>query len=96
MDYHYHLLVETGRATLVRGMRHLGGVYTQRLNRRHGRVGHLFQGRYHAILVERDAHLLELSRYLLTEIAAHAGLHYSSVSKIIKSWEEEKNSRFKT
>ena len=65
MDNHYHLLIETGRATLGRGMRHLGGVYTQRLNRVHDRVGHVFQGRYKAILVERDAHLLELSRYVV-------------------------------
>lgn len=65
MDNHYHLLVETGRPTLGRGMRHLSGVYSQRLNRAHGRVGHVFQGRYKAILVERDAHLLELSRYLV-------------------------------
>ena len=65
MNNHYHLLIETGRPTLGRGMRHLGGVYTQRFNRLHGRVGHLFQGRYKAILVERDAHLLELGRYLV-------------------------------
>jgi hypothetical protein len=168
MDNHDHLLVETVRPTLGRGMRHLGGVYSQRLNRAHGRVGHVFQGRYKAILVERDAHLLELGRYvvlnplragmvqaandwrwssdraevadrmpaagdevprlqrhptrpalsslgestqkrgewmtaayrehgyLLTEIAAHAGLHYSSISKIIKAWAEAGNSRIKT
>ena len=45
MDNHYHLLVETVEATLSLGMRHLNGVYTQRFNRRHGRVGHVFQGR---------------------------------------------------
>lgn len=65
MGNHYHLLVETPRANLSRGMRQLNGVYTQRFNRAHGRVGHLFQGRYKAILVEREAHLLELCRYVV-------------------------------
>ncbi len=65
MDNHYHLLIETPEANLSRGMRQLNGVYTQRLNRAHGRVGHVFQGRYKALLVERDAYLLELARYLV-------------------------------
>jgi hypothetical protein len=46
-------------------MRHLNGVYTQRFNRRHGLVGHLFQGRFKGILVERETHLLELARYVV-------------------------------
>jgi hypothetical protein len=46
-------------------MRQLNGLYTQGFNRRHRRVGHLFQGRFKAILVEKDAHLLELARYLV-------------------------------
>lgn len=65
MGNHYHLMVETPRANLATGMRQLNGVFTQGTNRRHGRVGHLFQGRYKAILVERDAYLLELSRYIV-------------------------------
>lgn len=65
MDNHYHLLVETPDANLSLGMRQLNGVYTQRFNRRHERVGHLFQGRFKAILVEKDAHLLELCRYVV-------------------------------
>lgn len=65
MDNHYHLLVETPRANLSLGMRQLNGVYTQAFNRRHRRVGHLFQGRFKAILVEKDVHLLELSRYVV-------------------------------
>jgi len=64
MGNHYHLLVETPEPTLSRGMRDLNGVTTQRFNRRHGRTGHLFEGRFKAILVEREAHLLELVRYL--------------------------------
>ncbi len=65
MDNHYHLLIETPDANLSQGMRQLNGVYTQRFNRQHQRVGHLFQGRYKAILVERDSHLLELCRYVV-------------------------------
>ncbi len=64
MRNHYHLVLETVEANLSRGMRHLNGVYTQRFNRRHGRVGHVFQGRYKAILVQKDAYLLTLSRYV--------------------------------
>lgn len=65
MDNHYHILVETIEGNLSQGMRQLNGVFTQRSNRRHGRVGHVFQGRYKAILVERDSYLLELSRYVV-------------------------------
>lgn len=65
MDNHYHLLLETPQPNLARGMRQLNGIYTQRFNRRHDRAGHLFQGRYKAILVEREAHLLELCRYIV-------------------------------
>ena len=65
MSNHYHLLVETPQASLSRGMRHLNGVYTQRFNRRRGRAGHVFQGRYKAILVEKEAYLLELARYVV-------------------------------
>lgn len=65
MDNHYHLLIETPEANLAKGMRQLNGVYTQSFNRLHGRVGHVFQGRYKAILVERDSYLLELARYIV-------------------------------
>jgi hypothetical protein len=64
MDNHYHLLVETPRSGLNRALRYLNGVYTQTFNRRHKRVGHLFQGRYKAILVEKASYLLQLSRYV--------------------------------
>ena len=64
MRNHYHLLVETPAANLSRAMRQLNGVYTQDFNRRYRRAGHLFQGRYKAILVDKDAYLLELSRYI--------------------------------
>lgn len=65
MTNHYHLLVETPDANLSKGMRQLNGTFTQAINRKHKRVGHLFQGRYKAILVDKDAYLLELSRYIV-------------------------------
>ncbi len=65
MDNHYHLVVETADTNLSKGMRQLNGVYTQYFNRRHNRVGHVFQGRFKAILVDKDAYLLELSRYVV-------------------------------
>lgn len=65
MSNHYHLLVETPDANLSSGMRQLNGVYTQRYNRRHHKVGHLFQGRYKAILVDKNSYLLELARYIV-------------------------------
>jgi len=65
MGNHYHLIVETPEANLSRGMRQLNGVYTQRYNVRHGRVGHVFQGRYKAVVVEKERHLLELCRYVV-------------------------------
>jgi putative transposase len=64
MTNHYHLLVETLDANLSKGMRHLNGVYTQTINRTHRRVGHLFQGRFKGILVEKENYLLELARYI--------------------------------
>jgi REP element-mobilizing transposase RayT len=65
MDNHYHLLLETPQPNLSQGMRQLNGRYTQAFNRRHRRVGHLLQGRFTAILVEKEAHLLELCRYVV-------------------------------
>jgi REP element-mobilizing transposase RayT len=65
MTNHYHLLLETPEANLSRGMRHLNGVYTQAFNRRHARSGHVMQGRFKAILVEKESHLLELARYVV-------------------------------
>lgn len=62
---HYHLLLETLDANLALGMRQLNGSYAQAFNRRRGRVGHVFEGRYRAILVETDGHLLQLSRYVV-------------------------------
>lgn len=65
MTNHYHLLIETPDANLSKGMRQLNGVYTQYMNRMHQRVGHVFQGRFKAILVDRGNYLLELARYVV-------------------------------
>jgi len=65
MTNHYHLLVETSQPTLSKGMKYLNGSYTQRYNRRHQRIGHVFQGRYKSILVEKENYLRELSRYIV-------------------------------
>jgi REP element-mobilizing transposase RayT len=64
MGNHYHFVLHTREANLSLLMRHINGVYTQRFNRRHGLVGHLFQGRFKAVLVDRDAYLLEVCRYV--------------------------------
>jgi REP element-mobilizing transposase RayT len=65
MTNHYHLLMETPDGNLAKGMRQLNGVYTQRFNAVHGRCGHVFQGRYKAIIVQKEAYLKELARYIV-------------------------------
>ncbi len=64
MSNHYHLLAKTPEGNLQRCMRHLNGVYTQRYNRLKNTDGPLFRGRYKAILVDHDAYLLQLSKYI--------------------------------
>ena len=64
MSNHYHLLVQTPDANIARCMRHINGVYTQYFNRKHKQDGQLFRGRYKAVLVEEDSHLLEVMRYI--------------------------------
>ena len=76
MDNHYHLVIETPDGNLSKGMRQLNGVYTQAFNRRHHRVGHLFQGRFKGILVQKDSHFLEICRYVvLNPVRAKAVKH---------------------
>lgn len=65
MDNHYHLMIETPDGNLALGMRQLNGVYTQARNKRYNKTGHLFQGRYKAILIQKDSHLLEVCRYVV-------------------------------
>lgn len=64
MSNHFHLMVATPRGNLSEFMRHFNISYTVAYNRRHKRVGHLYQGRYKAILIDKDSYLLELSRYV--------------------------------
>jgi REP element-mobilizing transposase RayT len=94
MDNHYHLMIETPEGNLSAGMRQLNGIYTQRFNRRHGRVGHVFQGRFKAILVERQSYLLELCRYvvlnpvratMVEDIAQYAWSSYPSTVGIART-----------
>lgn len=65
MGNHFHLVVETPQANLARGMRRLNSEYAQGFNGRYGRVGHVFQGRYKAVLIEKSTHLLEVCRYVV-------------------------------
>ena len=64
MSTHYHVLVRTPNPDLARGMQRLNSCYAQHFNRRHGETGHRFERRYHSVLIESDAHALELVRYL--------------------------------
>jgi len=73
MSNHYHLLIETPEIGLSRGVKWLNQRYAESFNESHGRVGHLFQGRFKGILVERQGHLLELVRYIvLNPVRCHA------------------------
>lgn len=80
MGNHYHLLIETPKPNLFQGMRELNGVYTQAFNRCHGRSGHVLQGRFKAILVDKEAYLLELARYVVLN-PVRAGL-----ARAAKDW----------
>jgi REP-associated tyrosine transposase len=74
---HFHLLVETPEPNLARGMRILNGTYAQGFNKRHRRVGHVFQGPYRTELVNRDGHLLEVCRYIaLNPLRAGLGVDW--------------------
>ena len=82
MDNHYHLLLKTPFGNISRAMRHINGVYTQRFNRLEQRDGPLFRGRYKAILIDSDAYLLQVSRYI------HLNPHNANLDHKLKlvSW----------
>lgn len=65
MSNHYHLLLETSDGNLSAGMKLLNSAYAQYFNHSHDRTGHLFQGRFKAIVVEKESYLLELCRYIV-------------------------------
>jgi REP element-mobilizing transposase RayT len=73
MPNHYHLIVDTDREHLSAGMHRLNFLYAQRFNRRHDRVGHLFQSRFGAYVIESDEHLLAALHYV-AENPVRAGL----------------------
>jgi putative transposase len=73
LDNHFHLLVETRRPALSKGMQRLNGLYAMRFNRRYNRVGHLFQGRFTARIVEDDDALATVAHYIF-ENATRVGL----------------------
>ncbi|MBU1919173.1 transposase [bacterium] len=96
MPNHYHLLVETPRANISRAMRHIGAVYTQWFNRKESRDGPLFRGRYKAILVDEDAYLVELLRYihlnpvkskLVKQAQDHPWTSQRAYLRSLKSWQ---------
>lgn len=95
MPNHYHLLLTTPKANLSRFMRHLDGVYTQRFNRHHKKDGHLFRGRYKAILVQEDEYLTRLVRYIhLNPVQANLvqdpkDYPWSSHGRYLKAKDEE-------
>jgi len=64
MDNHYHLILETPKGNLLKVMHGLNGGYTGYFNRKYGRNGHLFQGRYKGIIIDKDSYLIPLSRYV--------------------------------
>src|SRR5215210_8075808 len=65
MGNHYHLLLDTPRGNLSDAMRNLNGCYTQASNRRHTRTGHVFEGRFRSIVVERESYLRRVCRYIV-------------------------------
>ncbi len=65
MNNHYHLIIETPKANLSQGMRQLNGIYTQNFNRRHRRSGHVFQGRFKSILIDKKNFLLDLATHVV-------------------------------
>jgi len=80
MDNHYHLLLETPQPNLSKGMHLLNSIFSQTFNRKHRRVGHVLQGRFKSILVEKESHLLEVARYVVlnpvrAKVVEHPGQH---------------------
>ena len=72
MGNHYHLVLQTGLANLSEVMHRINAVYSQAFNRRHDRHGHLLEGRFKAVHVDRDNYLLKACRYIdLNPVRAH-------------------------
>ncbi|MBM4272279.1 MAG: hypothetical protein FJ139_09025 [Deltaproteobacteria bacterium] len=89
MDNHFHLIVKTPRANLQEFMRHFNISYTSYFNRRHNRVGHLYQGRYKSFLIDADSYLLEVSRYVHlnpVRIKEYSGLRLTEKKKHLRRY----------
>lgn len=80
MTNHFHLIIETPRMNLSEGMQELNGAYACYYNKKYGRVGHLFQNRFHSAIVTKDAHFLELIRYIVLN-PVKAG-----IAESVESW----------
>ncbi|MEN8208767.1 MAG: transposase [Candidatus Fermentibacteria bacterium] len=97
MGTHFHLMLETPDGNISRGMHILHSSYAQYFNRRHGCVGHVFQGRYHSILVQRELYLLELCRYIVLNpvragLVKHPGEYtWSSFNETIGTLNQERS-----
>lgn len=89
MTNHYHVVIETQEPNLSKGMGWLNGNFTRKFNHTYNRVGHIFQGRFHSVLVEKQSYLLELARYVVLNpvragIVKHPGAwNWSSYSSMI-------------
>ena len=89
MQNHFHLLRMTPEANLRNFMQRFNTTYTAYFNRRHRRSGHLFQGRYKAILIEKDEYLVGLSRYIHlnpVRIKKYSQLEIEKKRKILKGY----------
>jgi len=78
MTNHVHLVIDVPALTISRGMQILNGQFAQAFNRRHGYVGHLFQGRFHDVRVDTEAYLLQVSKYVVLN-PARAGMVQEAV-----------------
>lgn len=95
MGTHFHLMLETPDGNISRGMHILHSTYAQYFNRKHGCVGHVFQGRFHSVLVQRELYLLVLCRYIVLNpiragLVNHPGEYtWSSFNEMIGTIKQE-------
>jgi REP element-mobilizing transposase RayT len=95
MSNHFHLLIETPKANLSKAMHYINTSYTTYINKKRNRSGHLFQGRYKAIVVDKDSYLSEVSRYLHLNPVRAGNVHlpeeylFSSYTSYIKNRKDE-------
>jgi REP element-mobilizing transposase RayT len=78
MGNHYHLVLETPEPNLSDAMQYINGVFAQQSNRRHGQTGHVFEGRFRSLVIQRDSYLMRAARYVVRNpvragLVAHAG-----------------------